>query len=75
MPLPMSRRAFAGSLGAAAGVAFFDTPLVSRLAEAATKRARPAGAVILSSNENPYGPSPKALEALSRSPPLRIPVP
>ena len=54
---PMSRRAFAGTLGAAAGVAFLDTPLVSRVAEAATKRPRPADAVILSSNENPYGPS------------------
>ena len=63
MPLPMSRRAFAGTLGAAAGVAFFDTPLVSRAAQAATRRTRPADAVILSSNENPYGPSAKALEA------------
>ena len=73
MPLPMSRRAFAGSLGVAAGVAFLDTPLVSRAAEAATKRARPAGAVILSSNENPYGPSPKALEAAAHAAANRYP--
>jgi histidinol-phosphate aminotransferase len=69
----MSRRAFAGTLGAAAGVAFFDTPLVSRIAEAATKRPRPADAVILSSNENPYGPSAKALEAAVRAAANRYP--
>ena len=73
MPLPMSRRAFAGTLGAAAGVALLDTPLVRRAAEAATKRARPADAVILSSNENPYGPSPKALEAAAHAAANRYP--
>ena len=73
MPLPISRRAFAGSLGAAAGVAFLDTPLVSRVAEAATKRARPTDSVILSSNENPYGPSPKALEAAAKAATNRYP--
>ena len=73
MPLPMSRRAFAGTLGAAAGVALLDTPLVRRAAEAATKRARPADAVILSSNENPYGPSPKALEAATHAAVNRYP--
>ena len=73
MPLPMSRRAFAGTLGAAAGVAFLDTPLVGRVAEAATQRPRPADAVILSSNENPYGPSPKALEAAAKAAANRYP--
>ncbi len=74
MPLPMSRRAFAGTLGAAAGVAILDTPLVSRVADAAApKHARPADAVILSSNENPYGPSPKALEAAAKAAPNRYP--
>lgn len=73
MPLPMSRRAFAGSLGAAAGVAFLDTTLPSRAAEAATRRPRPSDAVILSSNENPYGPSPKALEAAARAAANRYP--
>ncbi len=73
MPIPMSRRAFAGTLGAAASVAFFDTPFVNRVAEAATKRPRPADAVILSSNENPYGPSPKALEAAARAAANRYP--
>ncbi|MCM3875677.1 MAG: aminotransferase class I/II-fold pyridoxal phosphate-dependent enzyme [Thermoanaerobaculia bacterium] len=39
MSLPISRRAFAGTLGAAAGVAILDTPLMSRAAEAAAKAA------------------------------------
>jgi len=73
MPLPMSRRAFAGTLGAAAGVAFLDTPLASRVAEAAAKRPRPADAVILSSNENPYGPSAKALESAAKAAANRYP--
>ena len=72
MPIPMSRRSFAGALGAAAGVALLDTPVVRRSAEAA-KAPRPAGAVILSSNENPYGPSPKALEAAAHAAPNRYP--
>lgn len=73
MPLPMSRRSFAGTLGAAAGVAILDTPLVSRAAEAATRRARPSDAVILSSNENPYGPSAGALEAAAKAAANRYP--
>ena len=73
MPLPMSRRAFAGTLGAAAGVALLDNPLVSRAAEAATGRVRPSDAVILSSNENPYGPSAQALEAAAKAAANRYP--
>ena len=73
MPFPMSRRAFAGTLGAAAGVALLDTPLGRRTAEAATRRTRPSDAVILSSNENPYGPSPKALEAAASAAANRYP--
>jgi histidinol-phosphate aminotransferase len=73
MPIPMSRRAFAGTLGAAAGVAFLDTGVVGRVAEAAVKRTRPTDAVVLSSNENPYGPSPGALEAAAKAAPNRYP--
>ena len=73
MPLPMSRRTFAGTLGAAAGVAILDTPLMSRAAEAATRRVRPSDAVILSSNENPYGPSAGALEAAAKAAANRYP--
>jgi histidinol-phosphate aminotransferase len=73
MPLPMSRRAFAGTLGAAAGVAILDIPLARRGAEAATRRVRPSDAVILSSNENPYGPSAGALEAAAQAAANRYP--
>src|SRR5664280_2382552 len=73
MPLPMSRRTCAGTLGAAAGVAILDTPLMGRLAEAATRRVRPSDAVILSSNENPYGPSAGALEAAAKAAANRYP--
>jgi histidinol-phosphate aminotransferase len=62
MSTPISRRAFAGTLGLAAGAALLETPL-ARVAEAARRPKQP-GAIILSSNENPYGPSPKAIEAL-----------
>ncbi len=51
-----------------------DSPLVRRTAEAATaRRARPLDAVLLNSNENPYGPSAKALEAAAKAPPNRYP--
>ena len=74
MPLAISRRTFAGTLGAAAGAALLDAPLVRRTAEAATvRRPRPQDAVLLNSNENPYGPSAKALEAAATAPPNRYP--
>ncbi|MFI5182562.1 MAG: histidinol-phosphate transaminase [Thermoanaerobaculia bacterium] len=74
MPLAISRRTFAGTLGAAAGAALLDSPLVRRTAEAATGRpARPVDAVLLNSNENPYGPSAKALEAAAKAAPNRYP--
>jgi histidinol-phosphate aminotransferase len=70
----LSRRTFAGTLGAAAGAALLDSPLVRRTAEAATgRRARPLDAVLLNSNENPYGPSAKALEAAAKAAPNRYP--
>ena len=74
MPLAISRRTFAGTLGAAAGAALLDSPLVRRTAEAATaRRARPLDAVLLNSNENPYGPSAKVLEAAAKAAPNRYP--
>ena len=74
MPLAISRRTFAGTLGAAAGAALLDSPLVRRTAEAATaRRPRPLDAVLLNSNENPYGPSAKALEAAAKAAPNRYP--
>jgi histidinol-phosphate aminotransferase len=73
MTFSITRRAFAGTLGAAAGATLLKTPL-GRVAEAATARPpKPAGAILLNSNENPYGPSPKALEAASRAIAYRYP--
>jgi histidinol-phosphate aminotransferase len=65
MPIAITRRTLAGVLGAAAGAAVFDTRLGRGLALAA-KRGMPDDTIILSSNENPYGPSEKALEAAGR---------
>ena len=62
LPSP-SRRRFALSLGAALGATVVRPP-----ASTARPTGPAASAVIdLSSNENPYGPSPAALEAMTRS--------
>jgi histidinol-phosphate aminotransferase len=67
MSNPISRRAFAGTLGLAAGAALID----KSLARAATGgRPDTAGPILLNSNENPYGPSPKALAALVAANPV-----
>jgi histidinol-phosphate aminotransferase len=59
---PLTRRRFASALGAALGAA------VVRPSPAAAAPEAPApGVVDLSSNENPYGPAPAALEAMTRS--------
>ncbi len=65
MSAAITRRTLAGALGAAAGAALFDTRLGRRFALAA-RRGMPEDTIILSSNENPYGPSEKALEAARR---------
>jgi histidinol-phosphate aminotransferase len=69
MSTPISRRAFAGTLGFAAGAALLDAPLARA---AATNGGHPetAGPILLNSNENPYGPSPKALAALVAANPV-----
>ncbi len=64
MPMPMTRRTLAGALGAAAGAALFDTRFGRT---AALARVRMPGAVQLNSNENPYGPSAKALAAAEQA--------
>jgi histidinol-phosphate aminotransferase len=63
MPMPLTRRSFAGALGAAAGAALFETRTARAAVLAAVHRGAPDDAVILSFNENPYGPSASALEA------------
>jgi histidinol-phosphate aminotransferase len=63
--LSISRRKFAQLLGAGAAVAIVK-PAIS-LAAKAPATSTSTGVVRLSSNENPYGPSPKALKAMTDS--------
>ena len=58
---PLSRRQFASTVASALGA--LSTPRV----EASLPADAPADAIQLNSNENPYGPSPRALEAFTRS--------
>jgi histidinol-phosphate aminotransferase len=67
MPMPMTRRTLAGALGAAAGAALLDTRFGRTAAAASVHRGMPPDVVQLNSNENPYGPSAKALEAAERA--------
>src|SRR5258707_8642503 len=69
----LSRRNFARALGTAVGAALV-VPQVGPAAAGAAARAAgsphsglPPGTVRIDSNENPYGPSPRALEAMLRS--------
>src|SRR4029077_5028811 len=63
--MSISRRKFAQLLGAGAAVAIVK-PAISFAAQAPPKSTS-TGVVRLSSNENPYGPSPKALKAMTDS--------
>ncbi len=63
----MTRRGFGAALGAAAGVVLLDTRLTPRAAEARVRSGLPKDVVQLNSNENPYGPSAPAREAMTRS--------
>jgi histidinol-phosphate aminotransferase len=58
--MPLSRRAFAQLIGAGAAAAAF-TP---RLVYSAPRNGRALGVVRLNANENPYGPSPAAINAM-----------
>jgi histidinol-phosphate aminotransferase len=69
MSTPISRRAFAGTLGFAAGAALLDASL-ARAAASNGRHPETAGPILLNSNENPYGPSPKALAALVAANPV-----
>ena len=71
---PISRRRFASSLSSVVGVALAPRSAVAnplRMAEhsagASPLADTPRAVIDLSSNENPYGPSPAALEAMTRS--------
>ena len=63
--ISISRRKFAQLLGAGAACAVVK-PAFSLAVESAA-RSTSTGVVRLSSNENPYGPSPKALKAMTDS--------
>ncbi len=63
----ISRREFAARVGAAVGVAIAAPHLVGSVAEARLPKGAPSDSILLNSNENPYGPSPKAQEAIKRS--------
>jgi histidinol-phosphate aminotransferase len=63
----MTRRGFGTALGAAAGAALIDLGLAPRAARASLEWGEPGDMVQLNSNENPYGPSPAAREAMTRS--------
>src|SRR4029077_5414740 len=63
--MSISRRKFAQLLGAGAAVAIVK-PAISFAAQAPPKSTS-TGVVRLSANENPYGPSPKALKAMTDS--------
>jgi histidinol-phosphate aminotransferase len=63
----LTRRGFGAALGAATGAAIFDLGLTPRAAKASIDWGLPKGMVELNSNENPYGPSAAAREAMTRS--------
>lgn len=63
----ITRRGFGAALGAAAGAALLDTRLTPRAAEARVRSGLPRDVLQLNSNENPYGPSAAAREAMTRS--------
>ena len=66
--IPLSRRKFAQLLGAGAAAAFVR-PAVSFATQPEHVPAT-GGVIRLSANENPYGPSPKALKAMTDSYPI-----
>ncbi len=63
--MTISRRRFAQLLGASAAAAVARPALGLSQTTPAPEVAKPAGLERLDSNENPYGPSPKALQAMS----------
>jgi histidinol-phosphate aminotransferase len=59
-----SRRDFSRLFGQSLALAF-ATPRLPKLLDAQRRRPIPEGAIRLNFNENPYGPSPQALETLA----------
>src|SRR5712671_5627692 len=66
--ISISRRDFARLLGAGAAAAVVRPPLsFAKPTQSVTTPLAEGGIVRLSANENPYGPSPKALQAITDS--------
>jgi histidinol-phosphate aminotransferase len=69
--VPLTRRQFTSTLGAGLGAAIVEGPFGARRAEAARPSSRaaetPGDAILLNSNENPYGPAPSALDAMTKA--------
>ena len=62
----ITRRGFAGTIGAVLGSTLLETRL-SGLAAATGRPAAGAGPIVLNANENPYGPSARAGRAIADS--------
>jgi histidinol-phosphate aminotransferase len=69
MRIPMSRRQLAGAVGATVGAAVLSKLGAGR-AEASLSRGQAPDFVQLNSNENPYGPSARALDAYVKTGPV-----
>jgi histidinol-phosphate aminotransferase len=69
MSIPLSRRGFAKILGTSATYAALNPSLSLKMPalRLVSKAANAAGVVRLSSNENPYGPSPLAVKAMTEA--------
>lgn len=63
----LSRRQFARLIGTGVGAAMLAPKLTPSVAEARLPPGVPEDVIQLNSNENPYGPSAKALEAMTKS--------
>ena len=63
----VSRRQFALNIGAAAAATLAAPRLLESLAFARLPEGMPESTIQLDSNENPFGPSPKAIEAITQS--------
>src|SRR5712692_3910189 len=63
----LSRRQFSRIVGTGLGAALLGPKFPSSSAEAREPVGMPPGAIQINSNENPYGPSPQALQAMTRS--------
>lgn len=67
MSFSISRRRFTGTVAAALGGSLLGPGALRSVAQASLSRGESENFIQLNSNENPYGPSARALDALARS--------